>query len=76
MLVECHYVRNNHAETSAIIQAALNGVSARGSNYDVTHFPRINCSKELINAGIRRLIYHVGYRIDENAQDFLRAANI
>jgi len=26
--------------------------------------------------GITRLIYHVGYRIDENAQDFLRAANI
>jgi hypothetical protein len=30
----------------------------------------------LINAGIVRLIYNVAYRIDENAQEFLRCANV
>lgn len=76
LLVEGHCVRTIHAETNAIIQAALHGVSTRGSTCYVTHFPCINCSKALINAGITRLVYHVAYRIDENALEFLRAANI
>jgi len=69
-------VRTIHAETNAIIQAALHGISTRGSTCYVTHFPCINCTKVLINAGITRLIYHVAYRIDENALDFLRKANV
>jgi dCMP deaminase len=69
-------MRTIHAETNAIIQAALHGVSTRDSTCYVTHFPCINCSKALINAGIARLVYHAAYRIDENAMDFLRAAKI
>jgi dCMP deaminase len=42
----------------------------------VTHFPCINCTKALINAGISRLVYSVAYRIDENALEFLKMANI
>lgn len=42
----------------------------------MTHFPCINCAKALINAGIARLIYHVAYRVDENALEFLQTANI
>jgi dCMP deaminase len=76
LLVEDHCVRTIHAETNAIIQAALHGVSTRGSTCYVTHFPCINCTKALINAGITRLIYHVSYRIDENALEFLDAAKI
>ena len=30
----------------------------------------------LINAGITRIVYSVAYRIDENAVNFLKAANI
>ena len=71
-----HCVRTIHAETNAIIQAALHGVSTRGSTCYVTHFPCINCAKALINAGITRLVYNVAYRLDENALDFLRTANI
>ncbi|HQN05801.1 MAG TPA: deaminase, partial [Anaerolineaceae bacterium] len=69
-------VRTIHAETNAIIQAALHGVSTRGCTCYVTHFPCINCTKALINAGITRLVYHVAYRQDENALEFLRTANI
>jgi dCMP deaminase len=76
LLVEGHCVRTIHAETNAIIQAALHGVSTRGCTCYVTHFPCINCSKALINAGITRLVYHVAYRMDENALEFLRAAKI
>ena len=76
LMVEGHCMRTIHAETNAIIQAALHGVSTRGSTCYVTHLPCINCTKALINAGITRLVYHVAYRQDENALDFLRTANI
>lgn len=76
LLVEGHCIRTIHAETNAIIQAALHGVSSRGSTCYVTHFPCINCTKVLINAGITRLVYHVAYRVDENALAFFKAANV
>ncbi len=76
LLVDGHCIRTIHAETNAIIQAALHGVSIKNSTCYVTHFPCINCTKELINAGINRLVYSISYRIDENAMEFLRIANI
>jgi dCMP deaminase len=76
LMVDGHCVRTIHAETNAIIQAALHGVSTRGSSCYVTHFPCINCTKALINAGITRLVYNVTYRPDFNAMEFLRQANI
>lgn len=76
LMVEGHCVRTIHAETNAIIQAALHGVSTKGATCYVTHFPCINCTKALINAGIHRLVYSVGYRIDENALKFLETAHI
>ena len=76
LLVDEHCVRTIHAETNAIIQAAVHGVSTRGCSCYVTHFPCLNCTKALINAGITRLIYHIAYRQDENALEFLRTANV
>ncbi len=76
LMVEGHCVRTIHAETNAIIQAALHGVSTKGAICYVTHFPCINCTKALINAGITRLVYGLSYRKDPIAEDFLRAANI
>ena len=76
LLIDGHCVRTIHAETNAIIQAALHGVSTRGCTCYVTHLPCINCTKALINAGIHRLVYSVGYRTDENALNFLETANI
>ncbi len=76
LLVEGHCVRTIHAETNAIIQAALHGVSTRGATCYVTHFPCIACTKALINAGIIRLVYDVAYRIDDNALEFLRHAEV
>lgn len=76
LMVDGHCVRTIHAETNAIIQAALHGVSTRGCTCYVTHFPCINCSKALINAGIVRLVYDVDYRMDPNALQFLQMANV
>jgi len=76
LIVEGHCVRTIHAETNAIIQAALHGVSTRGATCYVTHLPCINCTKALINAGITRIVYGEAYRVDENAMAFLKAADI
>ena len=76
LMVDGHCIRTIHAETNAIIQAALHGISTRGATCYVTHFPCINCTKALINAGIDRIVYSVAYRKDENAIRFLEAAQI
>jgi dCMP deaminase len=76
LMVDGHCVRTIHAETNAIIQAALHGVSTKGATCYVTHFPCINCTKALINAGISRIVYSVSYRTDENAMAFLKTADI
>jgi dCMP deaminase len=76
LMVDGHCVRTIHAETNAIIQAALHGVSTRDSICYVTHFPCINCSKALVNAGITRLVYSVAYRQDTISLDFLQMAGV
>lgn len=76
LLVDGHCIRTIHAETNAIIQAALHGISTRNSTAYVTHLPCVHCTKALINAGIRRIVYSIAYREDEIAADFLKAANI
>lgn len=76
LMVDGHCVRTIHAETNAIIQAALHGISTRGATCYVTHFPCINCTKVLINAGIVRLVYSTAYRTDPNSMDFLQAAKV
>lgn len=76
LMVDGHCVRTIHAETNAIIQAALHGVSTKGCTCYVTHFPCINCAKVLINAGIVRLVYDVDYRKDPISLAFLEAAHV
>jgi dCMP deaminase len=76
LMVDGHCVRTIHAETNAIIQAALHGISTRDATCYVTHFPCINCTKALINAGVDRIVYSVSYRMDENALMFLEAAQV
>ena len=76
MMEDGHCVRTIHAETNAIIQAALHGVSTRGATCYVTHLPCVHCTKALINAGIVRIVYGQAYRVDEHAMMFLKAAGI
>jgi len=53
--------RGLHAEQNAIIQAALHGVSTKGSVLYCTHCPCSLCVKMLINAGVSKVIYREGY---------------
>jgi len=67
--------RGLHAEQNAIIQAALHGVSIRGSTIYCTNHPCIICSKMIINSGIEKIKYRDGYS-DKLAKEMLKEANI
>ncbi len=67
--------RGLHAEQNAIIQAAYHGVSVDGSTLYCTNRPCIICSKMLINAGIKEIVYGEGYD-DPLADDMLTEAGI
>ena len=45
-----------HAEQNVIIQAALHGISIKGSTIYCTHSPCVLCAKMLVNAQIKRFV--------------------
>ena len=51
-----------HAEMNAILFAAKNGVSINGSILYVTVSPCVHCAKNIIQSGIKEVIYEVEYR--------------
>lgn len=67
--------RGLHAEQNAIIQAARHGVNIDGATLYCTTMPCIICTKMLINAGIRRIVYEEGYT-DELAREMVTEAQI
>jgi dCMP deaminase len=56
-----HCERAIHAETNAIAQAALHGVSLHGATCYSTHQPCRNCTKALIASGIAEIIFTTAY---------------
>lgn len=67
--------RGLHAEQNVLLQAALYGISLRGSTLYVTNQPCIICTKMIINAGIEEVII-VGNYPDKMAREFLDEAGI
>ena len=60
-----HCIATIHAEMNALLYCAKEGISVKGATCYVTHFPCLNCTKALIQAGIKKIIYQNDYRIDE-----------
>lgn len=67
--------RTVHAEMNTIAFAAKHGISTEGSVMYVTLEPCLNCSKAMINAGIKKLYYVESYR-DHAGIDLLIAAGV
>lgn len=64
-----------HAEANAITKVARSGNSSDGATLYVTSSPCIECAKLIIQAGIKRVIYHECYRITDGL-DLLRRAGV
>lgn len=79
---ECEYVNADgelvtnesvviHGEMNAIIHANRKGISVQDSIMFITHTPCWNCSKHMVQLGIKEIYYRTPYRIfDETTLKF------
>ena len=64
-----------HAEANAISKVAKSGNSSAGATLYVTASPCIECSKLIIQSGIKRVVYKDEYRLTDGV-DLLRKAGV
>ena len=69
-------VRTIHAEMNAILQCAKFGISTDGASLYVTDFPCLQCTKSLLQAGIKEINYIRNYHNDEYAMKLIKLKNI
>jgi len=62
-----------HAEANAITKVARSNNSSDGSTLYITASPCLECSKLIIQAGIRRVVYNDLYRIADGLELLRRA---
>ena len=71
-----HCIRTTHAEQNAIIQAALHGISLEGATLYLKFEPCFNCTKSIINAGIKRIVCQKRYHAGKLTREMLEKAGI
>ena len=64
-----------HAEANAITKVAKSGNSSDGATLYVTSSPCLECSKFIIQAGIKRVVFTENYRLEDGV-NLLKRANI
>jgi len=66
----------SHAEENSIVQAAYHGISVKDSILYTTFSPCLICTKIIINAGIREVVYNLDYPLADVARGLLRDAEV
>ena len=66
----------SHAEENAIVQSAYHGVNIKDSVLYTTFSPCLTCTKMIINAGIREVVYNVVYPMSETSLAILEQAHV
>ncbi len=62
-----------HAEANAITKVSKSGNSSDGATLYVTAAPCMECAKLIIQAGIRRVVYHDEYRVMDGVNLLVKA---
>lgn len=75
-LVDNHCVRTIHAEMNAILQCAKFGVKTDQAEIYVTHFPCLQCTKMIIQAGIKKIVYLKDYHNNDYALRLIEQAGV
>lgn len=75
-MIDNHCVRTVHAEANALLQCAKFGVATENADIYVTHFPCLQCAKQIIQAGIKSVYYASDYRNHPYALELFKEANI
>lgn len=65
-----------HAEENAITQAALHGISLKGSTLYSTLNPCLICARMIISSGIREVIYRDEYEFDLQTKTLFEQAGV
>jgi dCMP deaminase len=76
LLRDGHCVRTIHAEMNAVLQCARFGVSVDGAAVYVTDFPCLQCTKMLLQAGIKHIYYLRNYHNDDYALELLKLKDV
>ncbi|MBM4193163.1 MAG: hypothetical protein FJ202_02115 [Gemmatimonadetes bacterium] len=66
----------SHGEENAIVQASYHGIAIRDATLYTTYSPCLMCSKMIINAGIRRVVFNEAYPLNDTATAMLRQAGV
>ncbi len=61
-IMDGHCVRTIHAEANALLQCAKFGVPTDGAEMYVTHFPCLQCCKQIIQSGMKAVYYATDYK--------------
>lgn len=75
-IVDGHCVRTVHAEANAILQCARFGVATNNTTMYVTHFPCLQCCKQIIQAGVTEVVYEHDYRNHDLAVQLFAEADV
>lgn len=65
-------VHEIHAEMNAVMFAAKSGISVEGSTLYCNYFPCQHCLKNLVQTGIKRIVYKREYDLGQYDQGFLK----
>ncbi len=71
-----HCVRTTHAEANAVANAARFGVGIDNSTVYTKMFPCLDCTKLLINSGIKRIVVQKDYHASQDSKMFLDEAGV
>ncbi len=66
----------SHGEENAITQAAYHGVSVKDATLYSTFAPCLQCTKMIINAGIREVVYNQAYPLNDASFNLFREAGV
>ncbi len=71
-----HCIRTIHAEINALLQCAKFGVPTADAEIYVTHFPCVNCTKAIIQSGIKKVYYAKDYKNHPYALELFQSAEV
>lgn len=72
-LEECYC---SHAEENAIVQASYHGISVKDSTIYSTFCPCLLCTKMIINAGIKKVVFNADYPLNESSKKLFKQAKV
>ncbi|KDA45436.1 ComE operon protein 2 [Ligilactobacillus animalis] len=75
-MVDGHCLRTIHAEMNAVLQCAKFGIPTDGAELYVTDFPCLQCTKMLLQAGIKKIHYLRNYNNDPHALELLKLKEV